>query len=140
MFWSKLFGKKKPEAPPKFPLPDLPALNAWGVFFQGNGLSLYNRFAKHLPNGTEAIYLKSYPEMPLLERCLFGDWIYPANKGVYLQRLENDGKSALVFIDYEAFEANVITTGIEGIDWAAGYEEGKPVINFGNGVIEKLKD
>ena len=141
MFWSKLFGRKKPETSPKTVLPDLPALNAWGVLFQGNGLSLYSRFAGSLPDGTQYIYLKSYPEVFELERHIFGDWIYPARKGIYLQQWEDDTAlaCALVYIDFESMEAKVLKTNIAGIAWRTGYD-GQPIIDFGNGVIERLKD
>jgi hypothetical protein len=142
MPWSRLFGKKKPEPQPTTTLPDLPALNAWGMLFQGNGLSLYSRFAGSRPDGVNYIYLKSYPEIFELERRLFGDWIYPARKGVYLQRWDDAAASAcaLVYVSFESMAAEVLKANIEGIDWQAGYEDGKPVIDFGNGVIEKLKD
>ncbi|MES2484559.1 MAG: hypothetical protein V4581_01225 [Bacteroidota bacterium] len=140
MFWSKLFGKKKPEPKSKTTLPDLPALNAWGMLFQGNGLSLYSRFAGSLPDGTDYIYLKSYPEVFALERCIFGDWIYPARNGIYLQQWDDDKASAcaLVYISFESMEAEVLKTSIKSSDWNAGYEEGKPVINFGE-FIERFK-
>jgi len=135
MFWSRLFGKKKADAPPKTLLPDLPALNAWGVFFQCNGLSLYSRVAGSLPDGTPYIYLKSYPEIFALERRIFGDWIYPARNGVYLQRWDDNNATtyALMYISFERMEAEVLKTSIKSIEWQAGYEEGKPVIRFGSG-------
>lgn len=134
-----LFGKKTAKPVPQFDFANMPALNEWGVFFQGGGLSLYSRFAGQLPDGTQYVYLKSFPEAPMLERAIFGDWLCPANNGVYLQQLADTTgtKTALVFVSNEG-EASIIKDDIEGMDWVSGYENGKPVIDFG-GANEKFK-
>jgi hypothetical protein len=124
-----LFGKKEAKPVPKIDFANLPALNEWGVFFQGGGLSLYSRYAGQLPGGKEYVYLKSFPEALPLERAIFGDWLCPADKGVYLQQwADTTGtKTALVFLSNEG-EAHIVKDDIEGIDWISGYEDGKPVI------------
>ncbi|KOS06999.1 hypothetical protein AM493_13880 [Flavobacterium akiainvivens] len=134
-----LFGKKIAKPVPRFDFANMPALNEWGVFYQGGGLSLYSRFAGQLPGGTQYIYLKSFPEALPLERNIFGDWLCPVSTGVYLQQwADTTGtKAALVFVSNEG-EARIVKEDIEGTDWQSGYEGGKPVIDFG-GAIEKFK-
>lgn len=130
MFFSKLFGKKKPETTKPAVLTDLPALNAWGIFFQGNGFVLYSRFAGSFPGAESSnIYLKSYPEVFELERKLFADWLTTSATGVYLQQWDAGASVwSLVFVNFTDPEFKVIKTGIKTNNWGTGYENGKPAI------------
>jgi len=111
--------KKKQQPAPKVNLAHLPALNAWGVFFQGNGFNLYSRYAGEQPGTTsQYVYLKSYPEVYQLERALFADWLFIAfakeSEGVFLQRIDNDGVT-LVFIRLNDQNIRIIKTGLTGV-------------------------
>lgn len=131
MFFSKLFKKKNtPAATPKVNVSHLPALNEWGIFFQGNGFVLYSRFAGTIPNTDKSlIYLKSYPEVFKLERKQFAEWLTTSSTGVYLQQWDNEGASwSLVFISFTDPELTVVKTGIKIALWETGYENGKPAI------------
>lgn len=129
MFFSKFFKKKTATITPAV-LPDLPALNAWGIFFQGHGIALYSRNAASIP-GTESefIYLKSYPELFELERKLFAQWLTLSSTGIYLQQQENDAASwLLLYINFNDPQVRVIKTGITPARWSSGYEDGRPTI------------
>lgn len=130
MFFSKLFKKKPPETQPAKASLNLPALNEWGIFFQGNGLVLYSRFAGNLPNTENSfIYLKSYPEVFELERKLFNEWLTTSATGVYLQQWNSEQSSwSLVFVSFTDPELTIIKTGIKTTNWETGYETGKPAI------------
>ncbi|MFP9098910.1 hypothetical protein ACLI09_07640 [Flavobacterium sp. RHBU_24] len=133
--------KKKQQPAPKIDLSNLPALNEWGVFFQGNGMVLSSRQAGTLADGTPYLFLKSYPEVFELERRHFGDWLYPASNGLYLQLWENTvpTSACLMFIDFETQQASIIKQGITNIRWSSGYFNGRPAIYFkGNGEDEVL--
>ncbi|MXN91295.1 hypothetical protein GR160_08640 [Flavobacterium sp. Sd200] len=138
MFFSKFFGKKKPQTTKPTVIADLPALNAWGTFFQGSGFILHSRFASTIP-GEESnyIYLKSYPEVFELERKLFAEWLTTSTTGVYLQQWdENTSLWALVFVSFTNPEFRVIKTNINTPNFTTGYENGKPVIIIGNERVE----
>jgi hypothetical protein len=110
------FKKKQQQPAPKVDLSHLPALNAWEVFFQGGGFNLYGRSAASVPGTqSEYIYLKSYPEVPQLERALYADWLFIAFEGeaagVFLQRIDTDG-IALIFVRFADQEFKVIKTGL----------------------------
>lgn len=131
MFFSKFFKKKKPQATPAVVLQNLPALNAWGIFFQGHGITLYCRNAATVPgaNDSEFIYLKSYPEIYELERKLFAEWFTTTPTGIYLQQQESNAQSwMLVYISYKDVHLTSLKTGITTTGWASGYENGKPVL------------
>jgi|GEM_PF-3312602 len=124
--------KKKQEPATKVNLAHLPALNEWGVFFQGNGMVISSRQAGTLPYGTPYLYLKSYPEVFDLERRYFGDWLHPAANGLYLQ-LWDDAKAtaaSLMFIDFETHSAAIIKQGITNLRWGSGYHNGRPALYF----------
>ena len=118
------FKKKQPQTQPKIVSPNLPALNAWGIFYQQRDFNLYNRFAGSLPNGNgDYIYLKSYPEIPQLERRHFGEWLHISKKGIYLQQIDDvtTTSCSLLYIDFEALEVTTLKTGIPTKNWEAGY-------------------
>jgi len=140
MFFSKLFKKKNtPAATPKVNVSHLPALNEWAIFFQGNGIVLYSRFAGTIQNTDKSlIYLKSYPEVFELERKQFAEWLTTSSTGVYLQQWDKDAWS-LVFISFTDPKLTVIKTGIKIALWETGYENGKPAIFFkDSGTVEVL--
>ena len=131
MFFSKFFKKKKPETTPAVVLQNLPALNAWGIFFQGHGITLYSRNAATIPgtNDSGFIYLKSYPEIFELERNFFAEWYTTTQTGIYLQQQDSKAQSwLLVYINYNDLQLTTLKTGIATTGWASGYEAGKPVI------------
>ena len=131
MFFSKFFKKKKPETAPTVVLQNLPALNAWGIFFQGHGITLYSRNAAAVPgaNDSEFIYLKSYPEIYELERKLFAEWFTTTPTAIYLQQQDSKtGLWMLLYISYKDVQLTILKTGITTTGWASGYEHGKPVI------------
>lgn len=121
------FKKKQQEAPkPKVDLGHLPALNEWGVFFQGAGFSLYSRWAGGVP-GTESenIYLKSFPEVPELERHIYADWLSIGAKGIYLQR-RTDAQTetaTLVYVDFASQQHNVIKEHLLINEWEQSVHE-----------------
>lgn len=113
------FKKKEQQSAPKVDLSHLPALNAWEVFFQGGGFNLYGRGAASVPGAqSEHIYLKSYPEVPQLERALFADWLFIAfdgeAAGVFLQRIDTDGIT-LIFVRFADQEFKIIKTGLPAV-------------------------
>jgi len=131
MFFSKFFKKKKPETTAAVVLQNLPALNAWAIFFQGHGITLYCRNAATIPgaNDSNFIYLKSYPEVYELERKLFAEWFTTTPTGIYLQQQDSNTQLwMLVYINYKDVQLKTIKTGIATGNWASGYEDGKPVI------------
>jgi hypothetical protein len=132
------FKKKQEEPKPKVDLAHLPALNEWGQFFQGNGLSLYSRWARGVPGTeSESIFLKSFPEVPELERATFADWLHVGTIGVYLRQLtptEGQGNT-LLFVHFETCEATMLKTNITAANWRSGYHEGKPVLYLGDEVF-----
>lgn len=132
MFLSRLFKKKQPQTTPTLVLANLPALNAWGIFFQGNGITLYSRSAATVPGmASDFVYLKSYPEVFELERKLFAEWLATSSTGVYLQQWDDKKESrTLVYVSFTDPALTVIKTGITTANWASGYEDGKPVIIF----------
>ena len=132
MFLSRLFKKKPPQTTPTPVLANLPALNAWGIFFQGNGITLYSRSAATVPGGTsDFIYLKSYPEVFELERKLFAEWLATSRTGIYLQQWDDKKESwTLVYVSFTYPALTIIKAGITTVNWASGYEDGKPVIIF----------
>lgn len=110
------FKKKQQQPASKVDLSHLPALNAWGIFFQGGGFNLYSRGAGNLPGrDSERVYLKSYPEVPQLERALFADWLFIAfdgeAAGVFLQREGTNGIT-VIFVRFADQEFKVIKTGL----------------------------
>lgn len=112
------FKKKQPPVP-KVDLSNLPALNAWDVFFQGNGFNLYSRYAAPVPGShSQQIYLKSYPEVPQLERAVYADWLFiaftGASEGLFLQRMDADGIT-LMFIRFSDREITIVKTGLAGL-------------------------
>ncbi|MFP9114923.1 hypothetical protein ACLI1A_13385 [Flavobacterium sp. RHBU_3] len=131
--------KKKQDAPkPKVDLAHLPALNEWVQFFQGNGFSLYSRWAGGVP-GTESetIFLKSFPEVLQLERATFADWLHVGSTGVYLKQLtptRGEGCS-LLFVHFETCEATVLKTNITATNWRSGYHNGHPALYLGDEVF-----
>ena len=133
------FKKKQPQTPQKVVLPDLPALNAWGIFYQQSQFNLYSRFAGSLPgDNADSIYLKSYPELPQLERMLFGDWLYIAFNGIFLQRWDApDGSTtSLLFIDTESLTVKEIKTDISGKNWSAYLQNDALVFTFSGATKE----
>jgi len=131
MLFSKFFKKKKPETTPTAVLANLPALNAWIIFFQGHGLTLYSRNAATVPgsNNSDYIYLKSYPEVYALERKLYAEWFTTTPTGIYLQHWDSStGSWSLIYVTFLDAEISTIKTGIKNTGWASGYEDGKPVI------------
>jgi hypothetical protein len=131
MFFSKLF-KKREQPAAKATLPNLPALNAWNIFFQQKHFTLYSRFAGALPGeSADCIYLKSYPELPQLERVLFGEWLFSAFNGIFLQRWDAAGGAAtsLLFIDAENLTVKVVKTNIAAKNWSA-YLQGSTEVAF----------
>lgn len=135
MFFSKLFKKKQPQTQPVKASLNLPALNEWGIFFQGNGLVLYSRFAGITPNAANSfIYLKSYPEVFGLERNQFNEWLTTSNTGVYLQQWDSEQSAwSLVFVSFNDPELTVIKTGVKTTNWETGYENGKPAVFIKDG-------
>lgn len=126
------FKKKQPATAPKPDLTHLPALNEWGVYFQGNGLTVSSRQAGALADGTPYLYLKSYPEVFELERRYFGDWLYPAPNGLYLQLWDDatGTQASLLFIDFETQQATLLKHGITNMRWSSGYQDGRPALFF----------
>lgn len=124
--------KKKKEAPkPTVDLAHLPALNEWGVFFQGNGFSLSSRWAGGVPGTeSESIYLKAFPDVPELERATFADWLHTTDAGVYLQQISpvTIPGSILLFVDFETCNVTLLKQGITATNWQAGYHNGAPVL------------
>jgi hypothetical protein len=136
MFFSKLFKKKQPEAAPAKAALNLPGLNEWGIFFQGNGLVLYSRFVGAMPNAADSnfMYLKSYPEVYDLERKQFGEWLTTSSTGVYLQQWDSEQVSwSLVFISFTDPEISVIKSGLKTAHWETGYEDGKSAVFIKDG-------
>jgi len=134
------FKKKQPQTPPQVVLPDLPALNAWGIFYQQSQFNLYSRFAGSLPgDNADSIYLKSYPELPQLERMLFGDWLYIAFQGIFLQRWDApDGSTtSLLFIDTESLTVKEIKTDIISKNWSTYLQNNALVFTF-NGATKEV--
>jgi hypothetical protein len=131
MFFSRFFKAKPKPAPLPAAVADLPALNAWSILFQGQGLTLYSRSSATVPGGDDSIfiYLKSYPEVFGLERKVFADWFTTTSTGIYLQQWEvNEASWSLVCITLIEPALSIIKTGIKTINWASGYEDGKPTI------------
>jgi hypothetical protein len=131
MFFSKFFKKKPKPAPLPAVIANLPALNAWGILFQGQGFTLYSRSAATVPGGnhSELVYLKSYPEVSGLERRLFAEWFTTTSTGIYLKQWEDSDISwSLVCVTFLEPALSIIKTGIKSADWASGYEDGKPTI------------
>lgn len=131
MFLSKFFKKKLQPTPLTALIADLPALNAWVILFQGQGLTLYSRNAATAPGGNDSafIYLKAYPEVFDLERKLFAEWFTTTSTGIYLQ--QRDGSEAswsLVCITFIDPVMSTLKTGIKATNWASGYDDGKLTI------------
>jgi len=135
------FFKKKPlQTPQKTVLPDLPALNAWGIFFQQGNFNLYSRFAGNLPGeSANTIYLKSYPELPQLERILYADWLYIAFNGIFLQRwdTEDGSHTSLLFIDVDKVSVKEVKTNIYSNNWSA-YMQGEALAFTFNGDAKEV--
>ncbi|MFP5437480.1 MAG: hypothetical protein ACLGH8_06840 [Bacteroidia bacterium] len=129
--------KKKKEAPKsKVVLDYLPALNEWGVFFQGNGFSLSSRWAGGVPGTeSESIYLKAFPDVPQLERATFADWLHTTDGGVYLQQLTPAAGSILLFVAFDTCTVTLLKEGITATNWQAGYHNGAPVLYLGDEVF-----
>jgi hypothetical protein len=138
----RFFKKKfKEESKPKVDISHLPALNAWGILFQGNGLTLYSRFAGHIPGETaDYIYLKSYPEIYELERKTFGDWLYIVKTGVFLQRWDavDAPECTLVFIDFSTLEVTELKTDIPARRWSVLEQNGKVSFTFSGDGYEEV--
>jgi len=134
------FKKKQPQTPQKTALPDLPALNAWGIFFQQGNFNLYSRFAGSLPGeSSNTIYLKSYPELPQLERLQYADWLYIAFNGIFLRRWDvADGSlTSLLFVDIDAVSVKEVKTNINGHNWSA-YMQGEALVFTFNGDAKEV--
>ena len=131
MFFSKFFKTKKPETLKTAVLPNLPALNAWAIFFQGCGLTIYSRNAAAVPGAydSDCIYLKSYPEVFELERKMHAEWFTTTSTSIYLQQWDGNAQSwSLVRITFLDIKISTIKNGIKNTGWASGYENGKSVI------------
>ena len=131
MFLSKFFKKKPQPTPLPALVADLPALNAWVILFQGQGLTLYSRSAATVPGGNDRafIYLKAYPEVFDLERKLFAEWFTTTSTGIYLQQRDgNEASWSLVYITFVDPVMSILKTGIKATKWASGYEDGEPTI------------
>ena len=132
------FKKKKETPKTVVDLSHLPALNEWGVFFNGNGVSLSSRWAGGVP-GTESetIFLKAFPDVPQLERATFADWLHISDNGIYLQQLTpvNSQGSTLLFLDFDTWNATALKTNVTATHWSSGYHEGKPVLFLGDEVF-----
>ncbi|KGO85722.1 hypothetical protein Q765_14990 [Flavobacterium rivuli WB 3.3-2 = DSM 21788] len=110
---------------------NLPALNAWSIFFQGHGITLYSRNAATVPgtNNSDYIYLKSYPEIFEMERKLFAEWFTTTPTGIYLQQQHSNAQSwQLVYINYKDVQLTIVKTDIHTTGWSSGYEDGKPIL------------
>jgi len=142
MFFSKFFKKKKPETSPAPVIANLPALNAWGIFFQGNGMTLYNRNAATTrgANDSAFMYLKSYPEVFELERKLYANWFTTTRTAIYLQQWDAATASwSLVCITFLEPELKIIQSQLTTSNWVSGYENGQPVV-FINGETALILD
>ena len=140
MSFFSFFKKKQPQIPQKTVLPDLPALNAWGIFFQQGNFNLYSRFAGSLPGeSSNMIYLKSYPELPQLERLQYADWLYIAFNGIFLQRWDTAEGSltSLLFVDVDTVSVKEVKTNIQSNDWSA-YMQGDALVFTFNGDAKEV--
>ena len=92
--------------------------NEWSILISSGPVKILSKYAGEIRFGPTYIYLKSEPEN-IFEKQIFGDWIYKADNGVYLQKWNSkqDAKTDLIFYDTDKNQIDIIEYGINSFFW-----------------------
>jgi hypothetical protein len=102
----------------------------WTILTEINGFKIFQKYKGEVRFGPAYLSLKSEPTLAGFNDCIYGDWFFQYQNGIFLQKWNSIKipDTDLVFIDIETKEIKTIMTNISSVLW--------DIVETDNGILQ----